>query len=104
MSIPRTINIEPVLNGFIVTCGCQRLIFADKDALLREMRRYLEDPRRTEVEYRKDSVHREIMGGETEPCVAGTSANQIGGSCAQTTEPASPGRPRNQVVETRPFK
>jgi hypothetical protein len=53
----RTVTIDPVLNGWIVTIGCQRVVFSDKDLMLGEIGRYLECPDRVEEEYRRDAVN-----------------------------------------------
>lgn len=47
----RNIQIEPVLNGWIVHCGCQRIVFTDKQNMLREIGKYYADPQGTERRY-----------------------------------------------------
>lgn len=38
-------------NGIVVTAGCLKLVFADSDAFLSELGRYLRDPRKVYKEY-----------------------------------------------------
>lgn len=40
----REIKIDPVLNGWIVEVGCQRVVFTDKQVMLGELSQYLADP------------------------------------------------------------
>ena len=47
----RAISIKKVMNGYIVTAGCQTLVFGDSETLLKELGRYLEKPREVEKEY-----------------------------------------------------
>lgn len=51
------VNIRPVLNGWTVEVGCQTVVFTSLDELLKEMKAYLEDPRATEVRYRKEGIN-----------------------------------------------
>lgn len=52
---PRTrdITIRKVLNGYIGTVGCQTLVFNSKDEMLRELSRYLDNPKQVTEEYMK---------------------------------------------------
>ena len=47
----RAVNIGAVMNGFIVTVGCQTLVFTTREELLRELNAYLENPEQTEKRY-----------------------------------------------------
>lgn len=47
----RRIIIEPVLNGFQVEVGCQKLAFHDKGKMVSELERYLENPEAVTKEY-----------------------------------------------------
>ena len=47
----RTITIEGVLNGWIITVGCTTLVSEDKDKMLREIGRYIDDPKLVTEEY-----------------------------------------------------
>lgn len=48
---PREITITPVLNGFHVRVGCQALAFHEKDKLISELDRYLDNPEAVTKEY-----------------------------------------------------
>ena len=39
------------MNGFIVTAGCQTLVFERSESLLKELGRYLDKPQEVEKEY-----------------------------------------------------
>lgn len=53
----RKVTIEPVLNGWIVTVGCQRVVFDDKKIMLEKISEYLSDPEKIEEEYRRFAVN-----------------------------------------------
>ena len=40
----RDIHIKKAMNGFIVTVGCQTLVFEGRERLIRELDLYLEHP------------------------------------------------------------
>ena len=44
----RPITIEPVLNGFVVQVGCQRVVFNNINELCDNLRAYYRDPRTME--------------------------------------------------------
>ena len=48
----RDVKIVSVLNGWIVTVGCQRVVFNDMESMLGEIRKYLKDPCSAEKSYR----------------------------------------------------
>ena len=49
-----SIMIEPSANnGFLVTVGCGRFTYTDKEELIADLEAFLEDPKRMEVEYNK---------------------------------------------------
>ncbi len=62
----RPITISAVLNGWIVQCGCQTLVFHDRDTLVRELDAYLRDPVGTEKRVLGDSINASHMGGAIE--------------------------------------
>lgn len=64
--VPRKIVIEPVLNGYRVRCGCQELVFEDRDTLLIQLGKYLSNPTEVERDYLANSIHRELHGAEIE--------------------------------------
>ena len=52
-----TIEIKPVLNGFIVKVGCQIVVQSSKEALLSELKRYLDNPSKVSEEYLKNAIN-----------------------------------------------
>lgn len=44
----RNISIRPVLNGFVVTVGCQELAYSDRNKMLLDLTNYLIAPELTE--------------------------------------------------------
>lgn len=50
----RAIKIETVLNGFIVTCGCQKIVFTSLAKMFSTLDEYLRDPQGTEDRFIKD--------------------------------------------------
>ena len=50
----RDIRIEPILNGFIVQAGCQRLAYTGVDELIADLGSYLREPEATEKRILKD--------------------------------------------------
>ena len=53
----RKITIEPVLNGFIVQIGCQKVVRESIAELCSELRRYFEYPQSVEREYLDNAVN-----------------------------------------------
>ena len=60
------IQIEPVLNGFVVRVGCQTVVFETTDKLLDELRRYMADPQRVEKEYQTQAINAGKLRGTLE--------------------------------------
>lgn len=52
----RSFNVEVVNNGFIVTIGCQKLVFKELDALAIELKNYWDDPEGVEKHYMENSI------------------------------------------------
>lgn len=50
----RDIKIEPILNGFIVSAGCQKLAYTSVDELIVDIGSYLREPEATETRILKD--------------------------------------------------
>jgi len=73
----RDILITTVLNGWIVTVGCQRVVFNDEDAMLREISRYLHDPVAIETIYRTSAINAKHTFQGTE--VAEVAVHESGG-------------------------
>jgi len=59
----RNVQISAVLNGWVVQCGCQTLVFSDRNDLLNELNAYLKDPTGTEARFLKTSVNAAITMG-----------------------------------------
>ena len=59
--VPRKIQIAPVMNGYLVTVGCQTLVFNTPKDLLKELERYLEKPVELEKEYAERALHCGIL-------------------------------------------
>lgn len=51
--LAKDITIRPVLNGHLVTVGCQVLAFNSTTEMVTELVRYLADPRMVEKEYQE---------------------------------------------------
>lgn len=49
--LPREVLITPVLNGWIVTIGCSKVVFDELDTMAGELIRYYESPVKVEKEY-----------------------------------------------------
>lgn len=56
----KSMTIRPVLNGFIVTVGCQTVVVTSTTRLAREIERYYNCPKEVEEEYLKDAVNKYI--------------------------------------------
>ncbi|HEY5960938.1 MAG TPA: hypothetical protein VIV60_30490 [Polyangiaceae bacterium] len=54
----REITIIPVLNGYICNVGCQRVVFQDRNQMILELNKYLENPDEVEKEYIKNAVNK----------------------------------------------
>jgi hypothetical protein len=54
---PLQINITPALNGFIVQCGCQKVVFTDLTTMVNEIFRYYKDPSKVRGEYISKAVN-----------------------------------------------
>lgn len=59
--IPRQITIHPALNGYVVTVGCQNLVFEKTETLLSELKDYLADPGKVEQYYRDTALHKDKL-------------------------------------------
>lgn len=63
----REIHITPVLNGFIVSVGCQRVVFNTPEQLADNVRDYFKNPEATEKKFVGSAVNKTLDG----PQVAG---------------------------------
>ena len=55
----KQVVIEPVLNGFIVSVGCQRLVFGDIRVLCDELIKYQKNPIAMEEKYQKEALNKD---------------------------------------------
>lgn len=74
----RPLTITAVLNGWVVQCGCQTLVFQDRNQLTSELDAYLKDPQATEARFLKTAVNKEHTGIGT-PAMATEVAQPMGG-------------------------
>jgi hypothetical protein len=58
----RKIEINAVLNGFIVQVGCTAVVFESVPKMLEELGKYLADPAATEKAYQTDSINADKLG------------------------------------------
>ena len=61
--MPRELKIIPVLNGFIVSVGCQTVVFPDPQSLGVAVARYYTSPDEVEKEYLSKPVNKIKMDG-----------------------------------------
>lgn len=59
--IPRTIRIVPVLNGYLVDVGCQRIAFDNPTVLMLDLHEYLLDPQGFEKQFVAKALHRDMI-------------------------------------------
>lgn len=59
----RPMTIGAVLNGWIVTCGCQQLAYTSRDQLIHDLDQYLRDPDGTERQFLASAVNRHMVVG-----------------------------------------
>lgn len=55
----RDVLIRPVLNGYIVTVGCARVVFTSTQDLVSAVHEYLDDPEGVEDKWGDDSLNAE---------------------------------------------
>jgi len=68
--IMRSITINPVLNGYVCQVGCQTVTFTTRSIMLMELDRYLDNPRKVEEEYLKNSINRDLIKNQVAECEA----------------------------------
>lgn len=61
MNIPLPITISPVLNGYVVQVGCQKVVFNDREAMIAELRAYLDNPGAKQLAFIAKAMHRELL-------------------------------------------
>lgn len=63
----RDLKISAVLNGYVVTVGCQTVVFNSRPDMLKELDRYLDKPEEREAYYRQHAVNSEKCLGMPTP-------------------------------------
>jgi len=65
------IHINPILNGFIVNVGCQKLAYTSIDKLLFDLNQYLRKPEETEKRIvKEEGINKQHTLPETEELAA----------------------------------
>lgn len=59
----RPVTITAVLNGWIVTCGCQTVVYQERNQLVSDLDAYLKDPDATEARFLKTGVNQAHTNG-----------------------------------------
>ena len=95
----RKITIEGVLNGWIIVVGCQVLVSEDKNRMLKELSRYIDNPKLVEEEYLSNAKNRpmpiaatpgqETMRDEQERTTGGNSTGEARSIAAGGTRRAA---------------
>lgn len=70
----RPLTITAVLNGWIVQCGCQTVVYQERNQLVSDLDAYLKDPVATEERFLKSSVNRALTAD----------GRPVGADCAPT--------------------
>lgn len=98
----RNIHIKPVLNGFVVTVGCQELVYASTSALLFDLGDYFGNPEQTEARILKGAIHRKhtLLGDRpVDPQMDGGTAVLASGWADPSSRPQTAGDfPGNRTV------
>ena len=69
----REITIRAVMNGFIVTVGCQTIVFDKIEHLVGALNDYLMDPMRTEKRWLDTAINAKYtLRGEPQPATVAT--------------------------------
>lgn len=68
----RNVLIKPVLNGWIIEVGCQKVVFGNMDSMLSTLKEYLENPEGTERWFRERAVNAKWMLGQDEVLIRET--------------------------------
>lgn len=57
----KSMTITPVLNGFIVEVGCQKVVCQSIDVLADEIGKYYKNPKKVEEYYMKNAVNKNSL-------------------------------------------
>ena len=63
----RPIKIDPVLNGWLVNVGCQRVVFDDLGKMLAALKSYAQHPNRTERRFLAEAHNDTAACPEVQP-------------------------------------
>ena len=88
ISRPRSIEINAVLNGYVIRVGCQTVVFEDRKRMLENLEAYLASPASFEKTFRANAMH---TANYIEPCApSGPPRNMaesiVGGICVGHAE------------------
>lgn len=61
------VTIEFVLNGFVATVGCHKLVYSSIQDLVADLRKYLKNPTKTEQEFREGALNAKFLPGAPPP-------------------------------------
>lgn len=98
--MPREINIRPVLNGFIVNCGCQTLVFNEPGQLIAEFSAWVNKPSEIEAKYEKMMVDKGLIPPPPPEC---RTAQECVGAIPHDVNIRTPAVPYGGPVEARPL-
>lgn len=56
------LTIKVALNGYVVRVGCQRVVFNDRELMLRALNDYLNDPEGITELYQRNSMNSKQLG------------------------------------------
>lgn len=88
----RSFHIEPVLNGYIVTIGCQKVVFESIAGLMRATERYLSEPAKVEEEFWSTSLNSKHLVGQqpAQPPIYGGAALGRDECCTESVPTPTP--------------
>ncbi len=93
----RPISITAVLNGWVVTVGCQTVVYQERNQLVSDIDAYLKDPDATELRFLKSSVNQlHTANGPLQP----PQTPQMAGGGASMSESEYRRREREMVAHT----
>lgn len=93
----RPISITAVLNGWIVTVGCQTVVYQDRNQLTSDLDAYLKDPDATEARVLRTAVNQThtlgVGGGIAAPPPATMSVQETAGRAVDAAARGEGSRP-----------
>lgn len=88
----REITIVPVLNGYILNVGCQRVVFQDRAQMLTEIEVYLKYPEQTEQRYLNNRVNDACLTNVLQGCPTNKTCEESTPATSITPVNLAPGR------------